>query len=89
MEAKPPTTFKNLIELSNYFQDENVCRKYLEKLLWDGKPVCPHCGSPVERDKNGRWVAGSRNEHCGNPQGRPPGARTKLSDLVHSEPSGW
>jgi len=34
----------------------------------------------VERDKNGRWVAGSRNEHCGNPQGRPLGARTKLSD---------
>jgi hypothetical protein len=34
----------------------------------------------VERDRNGRWVAGSKTEHCGNPHGRPLGARTKLSD---------
>ena len=43
-DTKTPTTFKNLIELSNFFQDETICRKYLEKLLWNDKPVCPHCG---------------------------------------------
>lgn len=39
----PPTTFKNLIELSKVFQDELVCRKYLENILWGGKPICPKC----------------------------------------------
>jgi hypothetical protein len=34
----------------------------------------------VERDRNGRWVAGSKSDRCGNPHGRPLGARTKLSD---------
>lgn len=33
-----------------------------------------------ERDRNGRWVAGSKSDHCLNPHGRPLGARTKLSD---------
>ena len=42
-ENKTPTTFNNLITLSNYFRDENLCRKYLEKFLWNGKPVCPKC----------------------------------------------
>lgn len=42
-EHKELSSFKNLIELSEYFQNEEVCRKYLEKQLWDGKPVCPHC----------------------------------------------
>ena len=39
-----PTTFKNLIELSEVFKDELVCRKYLELLLWNNEPVCPKCG---------------------------------------------
>jgi len=34
----------------------------------------------VKRDENGRWVAGSKSDRCGNPHGRPLGARTKLSD---------
>lgn len=25
--------------------DNNQAREYLEKLRWDGKPFCPHCGS--------------------------------------------
>ncbi|MBK9048758.1 MAG: transposase [Bacteroidetes bacterium] len=39
----PETTFKNLIELSKVFQNELVCRKYLENILWGGKPICPKC----------------------------------------------
>jgi transposase-like protein len=39
----PPTTFKNLIELSKVFQDELICRKYLENILWGGQPFCPKC----------------------------------------------
>ena len=27
---------------------EKACREHLEKLRWDGKPICPHCGSQRE-----------------------------------------
>src|ERR1043166_645193 len=37
--------FSNLIELLKYFSDEKTCIDYLEQQLWNGKPVCPHCGS--------------------------------------------
>lgn len=44
--SETPKTFKNLIELSKFFTDENICRKYIENLVWEGgKPVCPYCGS--------------------------------------------
>lgn len=46
MKTTPtPTTFSNLITLSNNFTDEAVCRKYLENIVWNGTPACPHCGS--------------------------------------------
>lgn len=34
----------------------------------------------LERDQNGRWVAGMKTDRCLNPHGRPLGARTRLSD---------
>src|SRR5215208_4627570 len=37
------TRFKNLAELTSYFQDDQSCRVYLEEMRWHGKPVCPHC----------------------------------------------
>lgn len=43
-QQQTPKSFANLIELSHYFQDENICRKYVERIVWNGKPVCPHCG---------------------------------------------
>lgn len=36
---------KNLIEVTRYFADENLCREHLEKLRWNGTPACPFCGS--------------------------------------------
>ncbi len=41
--------FKSLPQLINHFHYEKVCWDYLEKQLWDGKPVCPHCGATNER----------------------------------------
>lgn len=35
--------FKNLVELTTYFPDDQSCREYLEKMRWNGKPICPHC----------------------------------------------
>jgi transposase-like protein len=35
--------FKNLIELTEYFPTDQSCREYLEKMRWNGTPICPHC----------------------------------------------
>lgn len=37
------TTFKNLVELMEFFEDENTCKELLEQQRWGGKVVCPHC----------------------------------------------
>lgn len=37
--------FKSLPQLLDYFKDEKTCIEYYESIRWDGKPVCPHCGS--------------------------------------------
>jgi transposase-like protein len=39
------TNFKSLIQLFDYFKDENTCKLFLMKQRWNGKPSCPHCGS--------------------------------------------
>lgn len=36
--------FKTLIELLDFFKDEDTCRKYLEQQRWGGTPACPFCG---------------------------------------------
>lgn len=37
--------FKNIHEFNEYFKDERACYEFFEQLRWEGKPVCPHCGS--------------------------------------------
>ena len=54
--------FKNLKELFFYFKEEKTAWEYLEKQLWDNKPVCPHCGSTVAY----RLAANYKQFHCGN-----------------------
>lgn len=34
--------FNNLIELLTYFKKEDTCKKYLEKVRWNGKLTCPY-----------------------------------------------
>lgn len=34
--------FNNLIELLTYFKKEDTCKRYLEKIRWDGKLTCPY-----------------------------------------------
>jgi transposase-like protein len=36
--------FKNILELTQYFKDEETCRNYLAQIRWNGKPICPYCG---------------------------------------------
>ena len=41
------TKFKNLAKLTAYFPDDQSCREYLERMRWNGQPLCPHCGYDV------------------------------------------
>lgn len=53
--------FKSLPDVIKHFADQKTCLDYLEKQLWNGKPVCPHCASDrVYRLKDGK------NFKCGN-----------------------
>jgi len=36
--------FKSIIQLLDFFKDEETCKKYLEKYRWGGTITCPHCG---------------------------------------------
>ena len=52
----------NLIEVMERFPDRESCIEHLERVRWQGKPVCPHCGSKgIKRKKThtvgrvGRW----------------------------------
>jgi len=37
--------FKGIIDFLNRFPDEESCIDYLIQARWNGKPVCPNCGS--------------------------------------------
>ncbi len=43
MLAKVVTQFKNLIELQDYFKDEQTCIEYFALKRWGGVPRCPYC----------------------------------------------
>lgn len=36
--------FKSLPQLLDHFKDEKTGIEYYERIRWNGKPVCPHCG---------------------------------------------
>lgn len=37
--------FNSLIQLLDFFKDENICKEYLGKQRWGDTPSCPHCGN--------------------------------------------
>lgn len=44
-KAKHFDTFKSFAEMLKVLPNEAACRDYLELILWEGEPVCPHCAS--------------------------------------------
>ena len=42
---KQITEFKTFAQMLQALPDETSCRNYLEKIRWNGEPVCPKCGS--------------------------------------------
>jgi transposase-like protein len=47
-ETKKQTTFTSFSQMLELLPNNEACREFLEYVLWDGKPVCPHCGSENE-----------------------------------------
>jgi transposase-like protein len=45
IELNTTSVFKSMYDMSKALNTEEACRKHLEKLRWDGEPICPHCGS--------------------------------------------
>lgn len=41
-------SFKSFSQMLEVLPNDTACRNYLEQLLWNGVPVCPHCGSKNE-----------------------------------------
>lgn len=39
------TKFTSLIQMIKALPTDNDCRLYLENLVWNGSPKCPHCKS--------------------------------------------
>lgn len=37
--------FNSLIQVLDYFKNEEVCKAYLANSRWGGEPACPHCGN--------------------------------------------
>lgn len=53
--------YNNLIQVSEYFKDEKICKEHLAKLRWNGNVTCPHCNY----DKVYTTSAGFK---CANPK---------------------
>ena len=43
-DKKQITTTLNVPELFRRFPDEDTCYRWLERVRWQGEPICPHCG---------------------------------------------
>ena len=57
--------FKSLPEVIKHFCDDKTCRGYLEQQLWNGKPVCPHCGTArVYRLEDGKTFKCGDKKTC-------------------------
>ena len=39
------TQFKSLLQVLDYFKNEETCITYLANSRWGGTPCCPHCGN--------------------------------------------
>lgn len=42
--------FKSVYDMGKTLNNFKACREHLEKLRWNGEPICPHCGS--QRDNH-------------------------------------
>jgi transposase-like protein len=48
IETDTAPIFKSMYDMAKTLNTEKACREHLEKLRWNGEPICPHCGSQRE-----------------------------------------
>lgn len=48
IELNTAQIFKSVYDMGKVLNTEKACREHLEKLRWNGEPICPHCGSQRE-----------------------------------------
>lgn len=62
-------TFHTLLQMMDTLHTEEDCRVYLENVHWNGKPICPHCGSISENHykltQNGEFKGLYKCRDCG------------------------
>lgn len=45
IELNTTSVFKSMYDMTRTLDTDEACREHLEKLRWNGEPICPHCGS--------------------------------------------
>lgn len=48
IELDTTHVFKSILKMVDTLNSESACREHLERLRWNGEPICPHCGSQRE-----------------------------------------
>lgn len=48
IELNTTSVFKSMFDMQKSLNTEEKCREHLEKLRWNGEPICPKCGSQRE-----------------------------------------
>lgn len=48
IELDTASVFKSIIHMVDALKTDTDCREHLERLRWNGQPICPHCGSQRE-----------------------------------------
>ncbi len=66
-KAKGTAETISVIELTRMFPTQESCIEWLEKVRWDGKPVCAHCGkcdrvSKPKSKPHTYWCGGCRKQ---------------------------
>ncbi len=57
------TQFKNVLQVLEYYKDNETCISLLEQEIWLGKPKCPHCGNQEKSYKTNRGYR-CANKEC-------------------------
>ncbi len=61
IELDTTSVFKSIFDMMKELNTEEACREHLEKLRWNGEPICPHCGSQREE----HYKINTRGEYRG------------------------
>ena len=65
-KAKGTAETISIVQLLRMFPDQDSCFDWLEKVRWQGEPVCPHCGgtekiSPPKKKPHAYWCGDCRS----------------------------